>query len=78
MSLKIQGMRNIKIICSLLVNDLYQNFDYLDFGISTENNGLLLNEGLLMQKELSFFSDMFPSIPTTNFETRFPNVFNFL
>lgn len=31
--------------------DTYATTQYFDFGISTENNGLFLNEGLIAQKE---------------------------
>lgn len=34
-----------------LINSSYVDKVYLDFGISTENNGLFLNEGLCQQKE---------------------------
>ena len=30
---------------------IYQNKKYFDFGISSENGGLLLNDGLIAQKE---------------------------
>jgi Acetyltransferase (GNAT) domain len=38
-------------IFSYLINEFYNNKKYFDFGISTENNGLYLNQGLINQKE---------------------------
>ena len=35
-----------------LINSYYANEKYFDFGISTENKGLHLNEGLIAQKEM--------------------------
>lgn len=34
-----------------LINNIYKNFDYFDFGQSTEQNGKYLNESLIFQKE---------------------------
>ena len=34
-----------------LINNIYSNMTYFDFGISTENDGLYLNEGLVTQKQ---------------------------
>ena len=34
-----------------LINDVYRDVKFVDFGISTENGGVVLNEGLLFQKE---------------------------
>ena len=34
-----------------LINDIYSNKEYFDFGISTEDRGLFLNEGLVEQKQ---------------------------
>jgi hypothetical protein len=34
-----------------LINQKYSHKNYFDFGISTENNGLVLNEGLISQKQ---------------------------
>ncbi len=34
-----------------LIQDRYKTLDFLDFGISTEQGGQLLNEGLIFQKE---------------------------
>jgi hypothetical protein len=33
------------------MNEKYCNISIFDFGISTENSGFFLNEGLLFQKE---------------------------
>jgi len=41
----------LDIIVTFLVNEYYQNKKYFDFGISTEDNGLYLNEGLILFKE---------------------------
>ena len=34
-----------------LINDVYRDVRFVDFGISTENGGTVLNDGLLFQKE---------------------------
>ncbi|MBO7137216.1 MAG: GNAT family N-acetyltransferase [Bacteroidaceae bacterium] len=34
-----------------LINERYKQFDYLDLGTSNENDGRVLNEGLIFQKE---------------------------
>jgi len=34
-----------------LIKNVYRNKKYFDFGISTENNGRILNKGLIAQKE---------------------------
>lgn len=34
-----------------LINDVYSGYKYFDFGQSTENNGLFLNDKLIYQKE---------------------------
>ena len=34
-----------------LINDVYRDVRFFDFGISTENGGSVLNNGLLSQKE---------------------------
>ena len=34
-----------------LINERFKQIQYIDFGISTENGGLYLNEGLIFQKE---------------------------
>lgn len=41
----------LDLVISHLVNDLYRDKRYFDFGISTENNGRHLNEGLIGQKQ---------------------------
>jgi len=38
-------------ILDFLINEYYAEKKYFDFGISTENNGLYLNEGLILFKE---------------------------
>jgi len=38
-------------VFSYLINDIYCDKKYFDFGISTENHGMLLNENLIRQKE---------------------------
>lgn len=40
----------LDLVVSTLI-DMYGNKQYFDFGISSENNGLVLNEGLIAQKE---------------------------
>ena len=34
-----------------LIKNIYRDYKYFDFGISNENNGQFLNEGLIAQKE---------------------------
>lgn len=41
----------LEFIIHYLINDVYADKQYLNFGISTENNGYYLNEGLIQQKE---------------------------
>ncbi|MFR9165435.1 MAG: GNAT family N-acetyltransferase [Dysgonomonas sp.] len=41
----------LDIVFDFLINEAYNHKKYFDFGISTENNGLYLNEGLISQKE---------------------------
>lgn len=41
----------LDIIFDYLINEYYKNKKYFDFGISTENDGLYLNEGLIFFKE---------------------------
>lgn len=38
-------------VMDYLINECYSNIEYFDFGISTENDGLFLNEGLISQKQ---------------------------
>ena len=40
------------IVLDYLINELYTNFRYFSFGVSTEKNGRFLNEGLIHQKEM--------------------------
>jgi hypothetical protein len=42
----------LDIILDQLVNDVYSGYRYLSFGVSTENDGTYLNEGLIHQKEM--------------------------
>lgn len=41
----------LDLIVNVLIDKYRENKLYFDFGISTENNGLVLNEGLISQKE---------------------------
>lgn len=41
----------LDIIFDFLINNLCTQIKYFDFGISTENEGLFLNEGLITQKQ---------------------------
>jgi dTDP-4-dehydrorhamnose 3,5-epimerase-like enzyme len=41
----------LDLLFSHLITDVYNDKSYFDFGISTENGGNYLNEGLLFQKE---------------------------
>jgi len=41
----------LDIVFAYLINEYYRDKKYFDFGISTENNGLYLNEGLIFFKE---------------------------
>lgn len=41
----------LDIVFDFLINYKYSHKDYFDFGISTEENGYLLNEGLVTQKQ---------------------------
>ena len=42
----------LDLIIDYLVNEKYRNWNYFDFGISTQEEGFLLNEGLVSQKEM--------------------------
>ncbi len=42
----------LDLIINHLINEKYQDKNYFDFGISTEENGKVLNEGLVNQKEM--------------------------
>jgi hypothetical protein len=48
------GLENgaLDIVLDYLINELYTNFRYFSFGVSTEKNGRFLNEGLIHQKEM--------------------------
>ena len=41
----------LDIVMDYLINNCYSEKEYFDFGISTENEGLFLNEGLISQKQ---------------------------
>jgi len=41
----------LDLLFDTLINDTFAHKSYFDFGISTENEGLYLNEGLISQKE---------------------------
>ena len=41
----------LDILFDNLINETYKTFSYFDFGQSTEDNGMVLNEGLIFQKE---------------------------
>lgn len=38
-------------VMDCLINEQYADKEYFDFGVSTENNGMYLNEGLVTQKQ---------------------------
>ena len=42
----------LDMIVSVLVNDVFKETRYFDFGISTEQGGAQLNQGLIAQKEM--------------------------
>ena len=42
----------LDLIVSTLLNDFYKDIPFFDFGISTEDSGRFLNEGLIAQKEM--------------------------
>lgn len=42
----------LDFINDCLINEVFNQRDYYSFGISTENQGLYLNEGLIQQKEM--------------------------
>ena len=44
-------LRANDFIYDFLINNYYKDKKYFDFGISTEKNGLYLNEGLIDFKE---------------------------
>lgn len=41
----------LDLVIDYLINNVYADFIYFDFGISNENDGMYLNEGLIAQKE---------------------------
>lgn len=41
----------LDLLITSLISDVFKDCQYFDFGISTENGGNILNEGLLYQKE---------------------------
>jgi hypothetical protein len=50
-NLKAKELGALDLIFDYLINDVYSNFDFFDFGHSCENNGFTLNENLIFQKE---------------------------
>lgn len=40
------------LMYDFLINEEFKDFEYFDFGISTENGGMFLNEKLIQQKEM--------------------------
>ena len=42
----------LDLVIDFLINTYSENKLYFDFGISTENEGLFLNDGLIAQKEM--------------------------
>ena len=42
----------LDLVISTLLNDTYKDIPFFDFGISTEDSGRFLNEGLIAQKEM--------------------------
>lgn len=53
MAASYEGKKNgaLDLVVVELINYIQQDYEYLDFGISTENGGAILNEGLIFQKE---------------------------
>jgi hypothetical protein len=41
----------LDFIFDKLIKEIYKNKEYFDFGVSTEDGGRYLNEGLIFQKE---------------------------
>ncbi|WP_412097311.1 acetyltransferase [Campylobacter lari] len=41
----------LDLLVDFLINEKYTDREYFDFGISTENGGIFLNQGLISQKE---------------------------
>lgn len=46
------GCGALDIIIHHLITETFANYRYMSFGVSTESNGLYLNEGLVQQKEM--------------------------
>lgn len=46
-----KNMGALDLIFDFLINEYYRQKPFFDFGISNEKNGLLLNQGLIEQKE---------------------------
>lgn len=46
------GVGALDIILDFLINQYYSGYNYLSFGVSTEQDGRYLNEGLIHQKEM--------------------------
>ncbi|MBN8836640.1 MAG: GNAT family N-acetyltransferase [Sphingobacteriia bacterium] len=47
-----RALGGLDFLCDYLITDLYNNREYFSFGISNEQNGKILNEGLIQQKEM--------------------------
>lgn len=45
-------MGALDLVINVLITEVFADREYLDFGISTEQGGLVLNEGLAFQKEM--------------------------
>ena len=45
-------MGALDLVINYLIAEVYADREYLDFGISTEQGGMVLNEGLAFQKEM--------------------------
>lgn len=46
-----RGFGALDAVMNYLINECYSEKEYFDFGISTENGGMFLNEGLILQKQ---------------------------
>lgn len=46
-----KDLRGLDVIFDYLINDVYKNKKFFDFGISNENEGNIINKGLLKWKE---------------------------
>lgn len=47
-----RDLAGIELVFDYLIKSVYSDVEYFDFGISTENGGRVLNEGLIRQKEM--------------------------